>query len=66
MRRRDQAHGLGADLLQGLDGVLQTAWFVRNNLDAQLGEFLAFFCVGVQGEAGDGLDVGFEGVVCEE
>jgi hypothetical protein len=28
MRRRNQAHGLGADLLQGLDGVFQTAWFV--------------------------------------
>jgi hypothetical protein len=66
MRRRNQAHGLGADLLQGLDGVFQTAWFVCHDLDAQLGEFLAFFCVGVQSETCDGLDVGFEGLVCEE
>lgn len=66
MRGRNQAHGLGADLLQGLDGVLQTARLVWDDLDAQLGELLAFCCVGVQSETCDGLDVGFEGLVCEE
>lgn len=66
MRRRDQTHGLGANLLERLDGVFQTAWFVGDDLDAQLGELLAFFGVGVEGKAGDGLDGGFEGLVCEQ